>query len=117
MKAMNMNAPAITSGALRAADLDTRMNERRAMNALADQIAEARRLDDEMRRGAWTKPSIRANGCGGPCNQGRHPCPCPDACERSRTEDHSFTRGMLFAALVTVAACAVVVLLLPAVLP
>jgi hypothetical protein len=114
---MNMNTPTINAGPLRAPVLDERMNERRALNSIADQIAEARRLDDEMRRGPWTKPSIRANGCGGPCNQGRQPCPCPDACERARTEDHSFTRGMLVAALVTVAACAVVVLLLPAVLP
>jgi hypothetical protein len=113
---MNMNYPAISPGALRAADLDERMTERRALYSLADQIAEARRLDDEMRRGSWTKPSVR-NGCSGPCAQGRRACPCPDACERLHREDHSFTRGLLFAAAVFVAACAAVVLLLPAVLP
>jgi hypothetical protein len=112
---MNMNAPAITSGALRAADLDTRMNERRAMNALADQIAEARRLDDEMRRGSWTKPSVRARGCSGPCDQGRQPCPCPDACQRARAEDHSFTRGLLVAAVFFVAIAAFGAALWPAV--
>jgi hypothetical protein len=114
---MNMNYPAISPGALRAADLDERMTERRALYSLADQIAEARRLDDEMKHGAWTKPSIRLSSCSGPCDQGRQVCPCPDACQRARAEDHSFTRGMLFAALFCVAACAAVVLLLPAVLP
>ena len=103
-----MNYPAISHGALRAAELDERMNERRAMNAIADQIAEARRLDDEMKHGAWTKPSIRLSSCSGPCDQGRQVCPCPTACERLASEDatdHGFTRGMLFAALVFVAFC------------
>ena len=115
-----MNYPAISPGALRAADLDERMTERRALYSLADQIAEARRLDDEMRRGSWTLPSVRLSSCGGPCDQGRQPCPCPTACERLASEDatdHGFTRGMLFAALVFVAFCAAAALLLPAVLP
>ena len=112
-----MNTPTINAGPLRAADLDTRMTERRALYSLADQIAEARRLDDEMKHGAWTKPSVRLNGCDGPCDQGRRDCPCEQACERAAVEGHNFTRGMLFAALVFVAFCAAVVLLLPAVLP
>jgi hypothetical protein len=114
---MNMNAPAINAGPLRAADLDTRMTERRTLYSLSDQIAEARRLDDELRRGSWTKPSVRSNTCSGPCEHGLLACPCPDACERLASEDHSFTRGLLFTAAVFVAACVAVVLLLPAVLP
>jgi hypothetical protein len=109
---MNMNTPTITPGPLRASDLGNRQRERAAVLDIAE------RIDAERRFGIW--PPRRGGAlteCSGPCAQGRRDCPCPDACERLDGEDHGFTRGMLFAAAVTVAACAAVVLLLPAVLP
>ena len=110
---MNMNTPTITAGPVRGSDLNERMSERAAVLEIAE------RIDAERRFGIWPPRRGGAlNSCGGPCAQGRRACPCPDACARlSSDDDHGFTRGMLFAALVFVAVCAAVVLLLPAVLP
>jgi hypothetical protein len=110
---MNMNTPPISTGRVSSADLGKRLRESAAVLAIADQI------DAERRFGIW--PPRRGGAltdCSGPCAQGRRACPCPDACERlSSDDDHGFTRGMLFAAVVFVAFCAAAALLLPAVLP
>jgi hypothetical protein len=47
--------------------------------------------------------------CNGPCDQGRKPCPAPDACERVCTDDDGInTLGAVF---IAVLACAVIALL------
>jgi hypothetical protein len=97
-------------GLLTEQHLDTRIRERAAVMDLAEQI------DRERRQGAW--PARRASGplstCTGPCQQGRLPCPCPDACTRADRDDgdadgFGFWRGLLLALAVT-ALCGVVAL-------
>ena len=45
------------------------------------------------------------NGCTGPCDQGRLPCPCPAACGLEDPPEHDMMRVILVDALI---ACAVV---------
>lgn len=57
-----------------------------------------------------TEPTIMPHmHCTGPCEQGRKPCPAPDACERVCTDDDGInTLGAIF---IAVLACAVIALL------
>ena len=42
------------------------------------------------------------NGCNGPCDQGRLPCPCPSACGLEEPPEHNLVRVVLFDAVVAV---------------
>ena len=35
------------------------------------------------------------NGCNGPCDQGRKPCPCPSACGLEEPPEHDMLRVVL----------------------
>ena len=45
------------------------------------------------------------NGCTGPCDQGRLPCPCPSACGLDEPPEHDMLRVVLIDCLI---ACAIV---------
>ena len=46
------------------------------------------------------------NGCNGPCDQGRKPCPCPAACQfEDEPPEHDSVRVVLIDVLI---ACAIV---------
>ena len=42
------------------------------------------------------------NGCNGPCDQGRLPCPCPSACGLEEPPEHDFVRVVLFDVVIAV---------------
>lgn len=55
-----------------------------------------------------TEPTIlpHMRCCGGPCNQGRKPCPAPDACELQEPQD----KQLVLVAVVVVVATLVILL-------
>ena len=51
------------------------------------------------------------NGCNGPCDQGRLPCPCPSACGLDEPPEHDLVRVVLFDAVVAVMILAAVAMI------
>lgn len=44
----------------------------------------------------WRRTGVAYPACSGACNQGRSPCPCPEACEQPITDADAHERAVFW---------------------
>lgn len=64
----------------------------------------------------WRRTGVAHPACsGGPCRQGRDPCPCPEACEQPSAERDATERAVFWWVYIVLLVAVVSAIFLPAV--